>query len=306
MRQSASLLFMVRPKVFRANEETASDNKFQTENEHAVDLTDEAQTEFDGFVHVMEEKGIKVYVGHITDDLDTPDALFPNNWISFHENGVIALYPMKAENRRLEKREYLIEEIVNHMGLFLEEIVDFSEFEDHESYLEGTGSLVIDRQNEMVYAALSERTDEKAARIFCDEFAYQGILFETQLDGSPIYHTNVMMSIATDFVLICDDVIADDEERKLVIDSLSQSEREIIHLTIDQMRNFACNALEVYNEDGEKLLVMSKTGVDSLTATQVAAIQKYAEIVPVNIQTIERHGGGSARCMLCEVFLPKL
>lgn len=306
MRQSASLLFMVRPNVFRSNEETAVDNKFQPETSEKIALTNEAQDEFDRMVHVLEEKGIKVYVGHITDDLDTPDALFPNNWISFHENGIIALYPMMAENRRLEKREYLIEEIVNHMGLALEEIMDFSEFEDHESYLEGTGSLVIDRKHEMVYAALSDRTDEKAARIFCDEFAFQGILFDTELDGHPIYHTNVMMSIATDFVLICDEVIVDKEERKLVVDTLVQSEREIIHITTDQMRHFACNALEVYNEDGKKFLIMSKTGVDTLTKEQIAAIQKYAEIVPVNIKTIERHGGGSARCMLCEVFLPKL
>lgn len=306
MRQSASLLFMVRPNVFRSNEETAADNHFQSTVLESTDLTLKAQKEFDQFVHVLEEKGIRVYVGNITDEFDTPDALFPNNWISFHQNGVVALYPMMAENRRLERREYFIEEVVNHLGLALDEIMDFSEFEDHESYLEGTGSLVLDRQFEMVYAAISERTDEKATRIFCDEFAYQGILFETRLDGLPIYHTNVMMSIATDFVIICDEVIADAEDRKLVLDSLRQTGREIIRLSIDQLRNFACNSLEVYNEDGLKFLIMSKTGVHSLTFEQTSAIQKHAEIVAVDIETIEKYGGGSARCMICEVFLPKL
>ncbi|MFM1933006.1 MAG: hypothetical protein RL226_2309 [Bacteroidota bacterium] len=305
MRQSSSLLFMVRPKDFRSNEETSDDNVFQDKGSGAT-VAEQALNEFDRFVHLLEDKGIKVYVGHISDDLDTPDALYPNNWLSFHENGLVALYPMKAENRRLERREYLIEELVNHCGLHMEEIVDFTEFESHESYLEGTGSMVLDRSSQVVYAGISERTDEQAVRIFCDEMGYSGVLFETSVEGKPVYHTNVVLSIASQFAILCEESIPDLQDRKIVIESLLEAEKEVIRIDIDQMKHFAANGLEVYNEDGKKYFIMSQSAANSLNEEQKSSISKYAEILSIPLDTIERFGGGSARCMLCEVFLPKI
>jgi hypothetical protein len=304
MKQSTSRLLMVRPLSFRHNEET-NDNTFQNDSSAAPeDIRVAAIAEFDAFVDRLRAKGISVVVRDSDILADTPDALFPNNWISFHDDERVAIYPMKAENRRRERREDLIFEVCNELGLSVDEVVDFTEFEEHESYLEGTGSMVLDRTNRVCYAALSERTDEHAVELFCDSFGYRALCFHTVLDQKPVYHTNVVMCIGTGFVTVCLDVISNPDERTNVRDSLVASGKIIIEISTEQLRAFAGNMLEVLNEEGSTYIVLSEQAHTSLTPTQISALSQFGELLPVALPTIELHGGGSARCMLCEVFLP--
>lgn len=307
MKQSTAHIFMVRPAGFRRNEET-SDNSFQQgQPTTAHDIDVRAGQEFDAFVAELRENGVQVYVSQADAAKNTPDALFPNNWLSFHEDRRAAVYPMKAVNRRNERDENVLYELCNTFGLDLEEIVDFTEFEDHDRFLEGTGSVVLDRVNKVCYAALSDRTDEGAVHLFCDAFGYQAVCFSTlHPSGKPVYHTNVIMCIGSEFVVICEEVISDASARQRVMQQLEASRRKIVRISVDQLNAFAGNTLEILTEEGQRRIVMSKRAWESLDRAQQATLSQFGQLITPDLNTIETYGGGSARCMLCEVFLPKL
>lgn len=309
MMQITDTILMVRPAQFRMNEQTVVNNFFQEDLEMTPDaITKKAQEEFDTFVQTLRGVGIHVIV--FQDDLvsDTPDAVFPNNWISTHGDGTVAVYPMFAENRRLERREEVLE-LLDSEGFEIDEVVDFTSFEEDEQYLEGTGSVILDRTNEKAYCALSDRADEDLFIYFCEEMEYTPVWFTAyqRVDGKrkPIYHTNVMMCIGIDFAVICLDSIDDKKERKNVVKHLREDGKEIIEISEDQLYQFAGNMLQVKNKKGETYLVMSATAHKSLTAEQQSKLARYTTILSSDLNTIETCGGGSARCMMAEVFLPK-
>lgn len=309
MKQITDTILMVRPARFRMNEQTAVNNFFQEKLDILEDtITLKAQKEFDAFVTVLRAAGVRVIV--YQDDLnpDTPDSLFPNNWISTHADGAVAVYPMFAENRRLERLEEVYD-LLDTNGFSIDEIVDFTSFEMDEQYLEGTGSVLLDRVNEKAYCALSPRADEDLFIYFCEEMEYTPVIFTAYQsvngDRKPIYHTNVMMSIGIDFAVICLDSIDDKKERKNVVKHLKEDGKEIIEITESQLGQFAGNMLQVKNEEGKTFLVMSATAHKSLSANQISKIEQYTTILSSDLNTIETCGGGSARCMIAEVFLPK-
>ena len=311
-RQTTSTLLMIRPVGFRMNEQTAVNNYYQKvlDGLSPEKVNEAAIQEFDRFVGVLECKGINVISIQDTPNPDTPDSIFPNNWVSFHHDGRVALYPMFAENRRLERREDIFDDLKNHYGFEINEIIDFTEFEDHNKYLEGTGSMILDRYNRIAYAAISERTDRRAFELFCEVFDYVGVVFEAfQSVGEerkPIYHTNVMMCIANHFAIVCLDAIDDAEEREMVSQTIRDSGKEIISISEEQTQRFAGNMLEVANSEGKSYLVMSTSAFEALNTEQKERIEKHSEIIHSSLDTIEACGGGSARCMMAEVFLPKI
>ena len=311
-RQTTSTLLMIRPVGFRMNEQTAVNNYYQKvlDGLSPEKVTEAAIQEFDRFVGVLESKGINVISIQDTPNPDTPDSIFPNNWVSFHHDGRVALYPMFAENRRLERREDIFDDLKNHYGFEINEIIDFTEFEDHNKYLEGTGSMILDRYNRIAYAAISERTDRRAFELFCEVFDYVGVVFEAfQSVGEerkPIYHTNVMMCIANHFAIVCLDAIDDAEEREMVSQTIRDSGKELISISEEQTQRFAGNMLEVANSEGKSYLVMSTSAFEALNTEQKERIEKHSEIIHSSLDTIEACGGGSARCMMAEVFLPKI
>lgn len=306
MKQITDTLLMVRPLHFCMNEETATSNYFQKQSdEHPESILQKAQTEFDAFVKVLRDAGVNVIVVKDRADVVTPDSIFPNNWISFHENGDVALYPMCAENRRLERRDDIIEQVAK-AGFQVERIIDLSEAEEQGAFLEGTGSIILDRENSLAYCALSPRSDEELFREFCEIFGYRPVIFNAfQTVGDqrlPIYHTNVLLTIGESFAVLCADSIDDETERNKVIRSLQRTEKEIILITEKQMRAFAGNMLQVCNAEGDRYLIMSSTAYGSLEKDQLERLKVHTEILTVDIPTIEQLGGGSARCMLAEVF----
>ncbi|MBT8268741.1 MAG: amidinotransferase [Bacteroidia bacterium] len=310
MEQITSTILMVRPASFRANEQTAVNNYFQKsfDDVDQDQLEADAQIEFDDFVDKLRANDIEVIVYDPSDGLDTPDAHFPNNWVSFHENGVVGLFPMFAENRRLERREDVILEL-EHQGYIIEQIVDYTSAEEENLFLEGTGSLILDRTNRKAYCALSQRADEELFIEFCEDFDYFPVVFRANqtVDGrrEPIYHTNVMMCIGESFAVICLDCIDDKKERKNVKKHLLDDGKEIIAISEKQVAQFAGNMLQVKSKKGDRILVMSQSARDSLNDEQLAAIEKYSKILTSDLRVIEACGGGSARCMMAEVFLPK-
>ncbi len=301
---------MIRPASFRMNQETAVDNHFQQDSGLDVDANELAQKEFESLVLALQDHGVQVIVVNDTVEPETPDALFPNNWISFHSNKIVCLYPMLAENRRMERRDDVFKTIKDEFNFALEGVFDFTEFEEHGKFLEGTGSMVLDRKNRMCYAALSGRTDEKAVAHFCAEMGYSPILFKAyhRVNGQQhlIYHTNVMMSIGNGFAVVCTESIADSEERESVISSLKESGLELIDLSLDQIDNFAGNILELRTGSGDAIIVMSARARESLTTKQAKQLEAFGKLVYVDLQTIENYGGGSARCMIAEIFLPRI
>ncbi|MDG1158359.1 MAG: arginine deiminase-related protein [Flavobacteriales bacterium] len=311
-RQTTSTLLMISPVGFRMNEQTAVNNYYQKvlDGLSPEKVNEAAIQEFDRFVSVLESKGISVISIQDTANPDTPDSIFPNNWVSFHHDGRVALYPMFAENRRLERREDIFDDLKNHYGFEINEIIDFTEFEDHNKYLEGTGSMILDRYNRIAYAAISERTDRRAFELFCEVFDYVGVVFEAfQSVGDErklIYHTNVMMCIANHFAIVCLDAIDDAEEREMVSQTIRDSGKEIISISEEQTQRFAGNMLEVANSEGKSYLVMSTSAFEALNTEQKERIEKHSEIIHSSLDTIEACGGGSARCMMAEVFLPKI
>lgn len=308
MKQITDTLVMIRPVIFRMNEETAVNNYFQKSTSDLQETVNKkAQAEFDAFVEKLRAVGVNIIVVDDIASQDTPDSIFPNNWVSFHENGDVALYPMFAKNRRKERREDIFEKIEAE-GRFIRNFVDYTSAELENVFLEGTGSLILDREHRKAYCALSPRADEDLVIEFCEDFEFTPIIFKAYQSHEGerllIYHTNVMMCVAEEFAVICLDTIDDKKERKLVADSLTQDGKEIITISEDQMNNFAGNMLQVKGEN-DKYLIMSKTAHDSLTEKQTESIEKHCKILSSDLSTIETHGGGSARCMLAEVFIPK-
>jgi hypothetical protein len=305
--QTTDTVLMIEPIAFGFNEETAKNNYFQVEQK-GFDIQFKALTEFKAFAEKLRSKGINVITIKDTLDPHTPDSIFPNNWVSFHNDGKVVLYPMFASNRRVERREDIIETIKDQ-GFDVDEIDDWSLAEIQGHFLEGTGSMIFDHDNKIAYGSVSLRLDENLFRKFCEKYGFTPIVFHSfQTVGSerlPIYHTNVMMCVADKFVVICLDCIDNELERSKVIETIKNSGKEIIEISEEQMQQFAGNMLQVQNKDGEKFLVMSETAYKSLNENQVSAIEKYCEIIYSDLNTIEVNGGGSARCMLAEVFLPK-
>ena len=305
--QTASTVLMVEPIAFGYNAQTAENNYFQVEQKDA-DIQTKALEEFNSFVDKLKSKGINVITVKDTLNPHTPDSIFPNNWVSFHDDGKVVLYPMFAPNRRVERRADILE-ILKDNGFEITEIDDLSHFENQQKFLEGTGSMIFDHDHKIAYGSVSLRLDEELFRQFCTKFGFRPVVFHSYQNAGgerlPIYHTNVMMCVADKFVVICLECIDDELEREKVQEVIKSTQKEIIEISEDQMQQFAGNMLQVQNEAGEKFLVMSESAYRSLTAQQISAIEKYCEIIYSDLNTIETNGGGSARCMLAEVFLPK-
>lgn len=304
---------MIRPVNFRMNEETAVNNYYQRvlKGISTDEIKERSEREFDTFVSVLRHAGIRVIVIDDTQVPETPDSIFPNNWVSFHSDGRVGLYPMYAENRRQERRQDILDSLEKSFGYAISEVEDFSQFEQTGAFLEGTGSMVLDRENKVAYAAISDRTDIRVLDEFCSRFGYRPVSFHSfQTVGGqrlPIYHTNVMMCIAERFAVICAESIDDPEERSAVISSIEESGKEVIYISEDQKHRFAGNMLQVASHENtsETYLVMSEAAYTSLNDSQINAIEKYCPILYSSLDTIEALGGGSARCMMAEVFLPK-
>ena len=301
--QTTSHLLMIRPVNFSFNHETAVNNAFQVSGHSDGNVQSAALREFDHFVSLLKREGVDVTVVNDTPLPYTPDSIFPNNWISFHDNRTICLYPMFAENRRMERKEHVIQAITKKFQVG--HIIDLSTYEAKQLYLEGTGSMVLDRDKKIAYACLSPRTDKKVLEIFCNDMGYAPVSF-TAVDpsGIAIYHTNVMMCVGSSYVVICLDVIADQTEKEFVTATIDKSGKKIILITPDQMNEFAGNMLEVKNDKDEALLVMSTRAFKALSNEQSAELASHARIVHADLTTIEISGGGSARCMMAEVHLP--
>jgi hypothetical protein len=307
--QITNTILMIRPVSFRMNEQTAVNNYFMEEMDlKDKSINEKAQEEFDAFVTVLRSKGVNVIVVEDTKEPNTPDSIFPNNWVSFHASGTVAVYPMFAENRRKERRDDIFDILEQH-GFKINEIIDYTSAEQEGVFLEGTGSILKDRDNQKAYCALSERAHEDLFIEFCEDFDCFPVIFNANqtVDGErlPIYHTNVMMAMAENFAVICPDSIDDKNERKNVVQHLKKNGKEIIEITEEQMHHFAGNMLQVIGANDQRLMVMSSQAYHSLNTAQVKNIEKHCEIVHSSLDTIETCGGGSARCMMAEVFLPK-
>ena len=301
---------MVRPHSFRKNEETATNNHYQRDIAQASpeEIIERAQEEFDGLVDQLKAAGVEVVVFDEAEPHETPDALFPNNWISTHADGTVALYPMFAPNRRTERREDVPLVLEHQFGFDVRQIIDFTEFESHNKFLEGTGSIVLDRINRKAYAALSDRTDARALEHFCDQLDFEPVAFQAlqTVDNQrlPIYHTNVMMSIGSGYAVVCLDCIDSDDERKQVVDAIAQDGLELIAITEEQVNQFAGNMLELTGDEGP-VLVMSASAYQSLVPGQIEKLQQHTTLLHAPLPTIETCGGGSARCMIAEIHLPE-
>ncbi|PKH52722.1 amidinotransferase [Tenacibaculum sp. Bg11-29] len=310
MQQTTNTILMVRPASFRMNEQTAVNNYYQQELSGMLPVTvnAKAQQEFDAFVVKLKAKGIEVIIINDTKEPDTPDALFPNNWISFHENGDVAIYPMFAENRRLEKREDVLEAL-EEKGFEIKNVIDYSKAEEEGFFLEGTGSMILDRANRKAYCALSPRAEEELFIEFCEDFEYTPIIFianqTVNEKREAIYHTNVMMCIAETFAIVCLEAIDDKKEKKELIKQLKNDNKEVIAITEKQVVQFAGNMLQVKGREEQRFLIMSSSAYNSLTKDQLQKIKKHNQIIHSSLETIETCGGGSARCMMAEVFLKK-
>src|SRR5688500_18910694 len=300
--QTTSHILMIRPVNFGFNAETAVNNAFQVAGQDAA-AQEKAKKEFDGFVQLLRQNGVDVTVVNDTPDPHTPDSIFPNNWVSFHNDGTIILYPMFAVNRRQERKPEIIQQIGSRFDI--RHTVDLTTYEPQDKFLEGTGSMVLDRDKKIAYACISPRTDKTILSDFAKKMNYRPVAF-TAVDekGRAIYHTNVMMCVADKYVVICLDSIADATERAMVVEVINESGKEIITITLEQMNHFAGNMLQVENVKGKKLLVMSSQAYMALSADQVKKLESYNQILYASLDTIETNGGGSARCMMAEVFLP--
>jgi len=309
MSQITNHIMMIRPVAFRYNEQTATNNYYQRilGNLTFEDIQNKALLEFNNFVDKLRNSGVNVVVFSDTTDPETPDSIFPNNWISFHSNSTVCLYPMYAENRRQERRKDILDSLVDKYSFLIESRKDFTDFESEDRFLEGTGSMVLDRKNKICYAALSIRTNKLIVLEFCNEFGYKPVLFTANQDVAGkrmrIYHTNVMMCVADSFAIICLEAIDNQIEKECVIKMLTETGKEIIEITEDQKNRFAGNMLQIMGD--KSYLVMSTSAHRSLTDFQKKAIKKHCSILHSSLDTIEACGGGSARCMIAEIFLLK-
>ena len=296
-----STILMIRPVKFYFNEETAVNNAFQ-QNIQMENAQNKALLEFDNMVETLTEKGIEVIVIQDTENPSTPDSIFPNNWISFHENNEICLYPMFALNRRLERKPSVLNYFKENYKI--NKIIDLTYFEEKNMFLEGTGSMVFDRYNQFVYACISERMNIDVLKEWCTIFNYKYITFNaTDNQNFPIYHTNVLMCVANKFVIVCLDSIKNNTEKMAVKNCFLDSYKFIIEISIEQMNKFAGNMLQLYSKEGKSYLVMSQSAYNSLNNQQINMIEKFTKIIAIPLFTIEKLGGGSARCMMAEVFL---
>jgi hypothetical protein len=302
--QTTSHILMIRPVNFAFNAETATNNAFQIKTDD-TDVQGKAIKEFDQFVSMLRSNGLDVTLVEDTREPNTPDSIFPNNWISFHGDGTVLLYPMYAPNRRAERKEHVIEKVNEHF--LIKKTIDLSYYEANDLFLEGTGSMVLDRDNRIAFACLSPRTDKKVLDEFCNKMNYEAVVFHSvDENGQPIYHTNVMMCVADKFVVICLDSIQDEQEKKNAMAAIQKTGKEIIEIDYEQLNHFAGNMLQVENNKGEKLIVMSTQAFESLSNEQVQKLSSYNRIVHASLNTIEVNGGGSARCMMAEIHLPVL
>ena len=309
MEQITDTILMIRPVSFSKNEETAINNYFQSDINNSVDtINKQAQFEFDTFVSKLKAIGVNVQVVEDTSLPVTPDAVFPNNWISFHANGDVALYPMYARNRRLERRSDVLD-ILENQGFVITNTIDYSSAENEGVYLEGTGSIILDRVNRKAYCALSDRADESLFIEFCEDFEFLPLIFNANqtFEGKrlPIYHTNVMMCIAETFAVICLDSIDNKKQRQSIVEHLKSDGKEIISISENQMHQFAGNMLQLKTSNGSAILVMSQSACESLSESQIKSINSHCDILYSPLTTIETCGGGSAKCMMAEIFLPK-
>lgn len=294
---------MIEPIQFDFNEETAVNNLFQVKSTLSTALQQKALTEFRGLVDLLQKAGVDVLVVKDSPDPHTPDSLFPNNWLSMHEDGTLILYPMFAVNRRNERKQSVLDAVREKYRI--EQIIDFSQYENQGLFLEGTGSMVLDRQHKIAYACLSQRTHRQLLNEFAEKRNYQTVAFvSVDSNRQPVYHTNVMMSVADEYAVICLDSIPDESERKKVSNTLQDTRKEIIPISMDQMNHFAGNMLQVQSKQGEPLLVMSSQAYHSLNPEQLTGLEKFNRILHTDLSTIETNGGGSARCMMAEIFLP--
>jgi hypothetical protein len=305
--QLASSVLMIRPTRFQSNPQTADSNAFQTAPDASpAEQQRSALTEFESLVSVLRGAGIEVHVFDDTLEPHTPDSVFPNNWVSFHADGTVVLYPMEAENRRGERRPDVIERLDAELGFQVRQVVDLSHHEDTGHFLEGTGSMVLDRVNRVAYACLSSRTHLDVLGDFAQRMDYDVVAFEA-LDrhGVPIYHTNVLMAIGEKLAVICDAAIARDDQRAAVLERLESTGHELVSLDFDQLESFAGNMLELRAADGVPVMAMSQRAWDSLSAEQQAKMGANGRVVTAAIDDIEDSAGGSVRCMLAEIHLPR-
>ncbi len=304
--QSSTNILLIKPSSFAFNAETAASNAFQIElNESEEEIKQKKLQEFEAFVIKLKEKGVNVFVFNDTINPAKPDAIFPNNWVTFHADGTVILYPMFAPNRRHERRLDIIDSLKKNFEVT--KILDLSKYENEHKYLEGTGSIIFDHTNKVAYACLSPRTDKELFVEVCNYLNYKPVYFYAHdKSGKEIYHTNVMMCIGEKFSVICLDSITDKGERDFVCTSLTETGHQIIDITFEQMNNFAGNMLEIKTNTNKSILALSQSALDSLTAQQKTELEKYLELVPLSIKTIETIGGGSTRCMIAEIFLPAI
>lgn len=310
--QLTDTLLMIRPVKFGYNVETAENNLYQKvlSGINPATIQQRALEEFNTFADKLQHADVRVITIDDTPENDTPDSVFPNNWISFHEDGTVVTYPMWAPSRRRERRADILDILIHQYGFSISRKVDFSRFEQEEKFLEGTGSMVLDRQHQIAYACISPRTHQDVLAQFCRDFGYEPQIFvASQMTAdvfAAIYHTNVMMSVGEDMAILCADAIRNETERSRVIQSLKDTRKDIVYITEEQANHFAGNMLQVKNLLGKKLLVMSEQAYLSLTKEQLSQIAKHTDILHSPLYTIEACGGGSARCMMAEVFLPYL
>lgn len=300
--QAPSSIFMVRPAAFGFNPQTAESNAFQVDDgKDANTVHQKALQEFDRMVDLLRSHDIDV---HVADDTPTPvkpDAVFPNNWVSFHEDGSVMLYPMLAENRRQERRATIVETLAESFNIT--EITDWSDEEHNHHFLEGTGSVVFDYVNKIAYANRSPRTSEQLVNKLCAQMEYRPIVFDAVDDeGKPVYHTNVLMCIGSKFAVICLDAIHDDEDQEKILSTLAQTQHKVVAISYAQMNAFAGNMIEVSSKNGEPFVLLSERAFHSLLPGQIDAISRFAEMIPIAIPTIEKFGGGSVRCMVAGIF----
>jgi len=306
MSQITSSIMMIRPANFGFNTQTAENNAFQTndQSKSPKKIQALAQVEFDDMVSELRINGVEVIVIEDTDEPTKPDAIFPNNWISFHKNGSVITYPMYAPNRRVERREDIVDLL--EASFEVKKRYSLEHYEEESLFLEGTGSMLMDRENNIAYACISERTDPTILDKFCVLLGASRVVFNSvDKDGSPIYHTNVMMALGQQFVVICLDSIPDENERQRLLTSFKQTNKKVVEITQDQVEKFAGNMLQVKNLNDEPILVMSQSAYESLELDQIEVLSSFTKILPIAIPTIEHYGGGSVRCMMAEIFLPK-
>lgn len=298
--QTTDKVLMVRPAAFGFNVETAVNNAFQKEGAGA-NIPESGLKETDAYIKMLKENGIDVVIVTDTAEPYTPDAVFPNNWFSTHDDGTLVLYPMFAENRRMERKHAALEAI--RANFDLKRTVDLTHYEKDGLFLEGTGSMVLDRVNKIVYACKSPRTNEIVLDDFCRLLGYTPVMFEAfDENGMQVYHTNVVMHVGSEIAVVCMDSITDPGQRATVRASLESTGKTIVEISFDQMNHFAGNMLELHNKNGESFLVMSRTAYRSLSAKQIAFLESGMKLITPSLECIEENGGGAARCMLAELF----